>query len=248
MNEELKKKLLADIDKSGFGSEMRAVKTFFAKKWSCNVGRSYFDYDEGKTRTIDFSAFKSIKDEKQCITFGLAIFAEVKKTERPWIVFRYNDDPTDLYLGESVDAYICRKTKMPFSLCSLDSVMQETSSRKKRGWIARGVHEAFKEPSQPSRWYSAFVSVCKACEDLRLSGRGCYDDETMTKVFGDMLVLELYNPVVIVDGPLVSVKLLNNGKFSLEEASYAPFEFDFESGQYDRGAISSGFGCIGSFG
>jgi hypothetical protein len=97
------------------------------------------------------------------------------------------------------------------------------------------VHEAFKEPSQPSRWYSAFVSVCKACENLRLSGRGCYGDEIMTKFFGDMLVLELYNPVVIVDGPLVSVKLLNNGKFSLEETSYAPFEFDFESGKYDRG-------------
>jgi hypothetical protein len=234
VNEELKKKLLADIDKSGFGSEMRAVKTFWDKNWNCAAGVSYVDHDEGKMRTIDLVASNWVEDKTQGVTFSLIFYAEVKKTERPWIVFKYKDDPRSLFLDESARSYICRKTKMPFDLCALDSIMQETSFRKKCGWIARGMHEAFKEPSQPSRWYSAFVSVCKACEDNKLSGRCCYDDEAMTNAFGSQLVLDLYNPIVIVDGPLMSVNLANNGKFNLQEISYAPFVFDFESPQYDR--------------
>ncbi len=95
MNEELREKLIKDLEKSGFGSEMRALKIFQDFNWRTQSNTWYFDRDEQKTREIDISAYRSISyslNGKACLGIIFQIFAEVKKTEKPWIVFRHNLD------------------------------------------------------------------------------------------------------------------------------------------------------------
>jgi len=58
MEEELSKKLLADLTKSGFGSEMRAIREFLKKGWWCGGGFHYFDEDENVNRETDIRSGK----------------------------------------------------------------------------------------------------------------------------------------------------------------------------------------------
>ncbi|MFZ1074356.1 MAG: hypothetical protein WAO21_13095 [Verrucomicrobiia bacterium] len=229
MDDSLKSKLAADIDKSGFGSEMRAIRVFLAKGWGCYGAQAYFDRDEGKTREIDISAHYSAEKSSK-VTLEYMVKAEVKKTERPWIVFRHQDDGE--YEGDSwVNPYV--KAGIPFNTSMLSPVLAETSPRKKVGWMARSIHEAFKDPNQPSRWYSAFASTCKACEDY--IGHDFFSGGYMKMAFKDVSYLTMCNPVIILDGLLVSARLTDKGETQLDEIEYAPFEFDFRSAKYERG-------------
>jgi hypothetical protein len=43
MDEEFYRKLIEDLQKSGFGSEMKALQTFIDCDWSCTAGSVYED-------------------------------------------------------------------------------------------------------------------------------------------------------------------------------------------------------------
>ena len=58
MNEELNQRLLEDLNKSGFGSEMRAIRQFLRREWPCKGGSHYFHEDENKNHEIDIEAAK----------------------------------------------------------------------------------------------------------------------------------------------------------------------------------------------
>ncbi len=208
---------------------MRAIRVFLAKEWGCYGAQAYFDRDEGKTREIDISAHYSPKKISK-VTLEYTVKAEVKKTERPWIVFRHQDDGK--YEGDSwVNPYV--KAGIPFNTSMLSPVLAETSPRKKVGWLARSIHEAFKEPNQPSRWYSACASACKACEDY--ISHDFFSEDVLKTFFKDVSYLTICNPVIILDGLLVSARLTDKGETQLDEIEYAPFEFDFRSAKYERG-------------
>jgi hypothetical protein len=43
MNAKFRKELISDLEKSGFRSEMVAIRTCLTGKWSCKGGNAYFD-------------------------------------------------------------------------------------------------------------------------------------------------------------------------------------------------------------
>src|SRR5205085_5320739 len=100
MNPDLKKKVIADLEKSGFGSEMRALKLFLSHRWGCLSGSSFIDLDEQKPREYDLLAFQLLnnKADAQQLDCWFHIIAHVKKTEKPWVVFK-------THLGERVTLY-----------------------------------------------------------------------------------------------------------------------------------------------
>jgi len=104
--------------------------------------------------------------------------------------------------------------------------------------LGSGIHHAFKDPSIPSRWYQAFVSVCKACED-KYEVEGSSDwrgssDEVTSNVLENTTEFSFFQPLVILDGILVAAELADSGEIQLEEISSVPFQFEFRTKNYHR--------------
>lgn len=91
MNDELRAKLSEDLKRSGFYSEMRVVQMCVLRNWECHGSFTYYDRDEKGTRECDFQAITGAADVRQgkgLIKLFVRLLGQVKKAERPWIVFK----------------------------------------------------------------------------------------------------------------------------------------------------------------
>lgn len=224
MNEQLRKKLVHDLRTSGFYSEMMAIRACRAAGWECRGSFTYFDRDERTTRECDFEAVRGwseLRDDGAGLKATARLLGQVKKSERPWIVFidraeRHFEDGRENILHVSSD-----ETRW-----QIGEVLREHSLVLHNGWVASGIHEAFKKPTDTSKWYSAFVSVCKACETA---------NETTADAETD-LIAQLIKPVVVLDGILLAAEMEDDGELVLMETDHAGFRFEYRSDRYDRAA------------
>jgi hypothetical protein len=229
MDDSLRNKLLADLQKSGFGAEMKAADAFLHAGWQVSPASTYLDLDEGKLRSVDFAAVLLKRRQREHIEIDVEyhLSVEVKKSEKPWIAFRRPSRETPGGYSEGwANPYVA---VLPFRLSALSDVLTSTSLPAALGWYAHGLHESFKNPDQPSRWYSAFVTACKAAHDY--TKHECFKQEYMEHFDYPFLVLS--NPVVVLDGLLFTAELTPSGEVALEEQHIVPFRFDFGSGHYE---------------
>lgn len=231
MDDHFKRKITQDIENSGFGSQMKAVRQFLNRGWACTGGAYFFDRDEQKTREIDFTAHHVLHPEGiDCFFY---IVGEVKKSNKPWVVFKripigFTDAWNNLIFCNNVP--LTRKAR-------LVEEMSRNSLLAQCGWDGYGLHESFKKPDQPSRWYSAFVSACKAAEDM-LTTPEAWGEEIKNgiKVWEPekLVCLDFVKPVVTLDGVLLSAEMLDDGSIEVEEINAAPVSFEYRSKQYNR--------------
>lgn len=115
----------------------------------------------------------------------------------------------------------------------LSGSLKQHSLIKENGWEGTGIHESFKNPDQPSRWYGAFLSAIKAATD--------YYEEYETD--GEKLSNDLYEnpteitfnqPVVVLDGVLTTAELTADGEIIVEEVNSAAFRFDYKTKNYNK--------------
>src|ERR1041384_6785389 len=161
MDSEFEKKVIADLEKSGFSSELRAIRTFLACGWGCTGFANYFDLDQELITGVDLYAWKDKEVRQERLRYGVQfrIDAEIKKSEKnPWIVFK---EKTDHIVDDHLNnlTHICGL--VPFSL---RHSMATDSAYSQLRWKAYGIHEGFKDPSAPSRSYSAMIKACKSAE------------------------------------------------------------------------------------
>jgi hypothetical protein len=226
MNEKLREKLAEDLRTSGFYSEMMAIRACRAAGWDCRGSFTYFDKDERTTRECDFEAvqeWQELRADGSSTKVIARLLGQVKKSERPWIVFAdsLSESRRFHYLQETLLRVAAEET-----LWKIEAVLRTRSQALDAGWTATGIHEAFKKPSDTSKWYSAFVSVCKACETAYEATDGIRAD----------FVAQLIQPVVVLDGLLVAAELTEDGQLTLTETDHAGFRFEYRSDQYDRAA------------
>lgn len=231
MDAALKDKLLKDLQKAGFESEMRAIQAIKSADWDCEGSSAYFDKDESITRNVDAHAsltrgLYAFDDESAVSNFEYNLFIEVKKSERPWVVFK-RDAGTYMDRQGFYPKVMHGMTSADFN-GPIGTTFRNSSLTKQLGWQGYGVHEAFKEPQDAGRWYAAAVTACKAC--CNFFG----DDEGKTIPTQDHWGLAVAQPVVILDGPLIAAKINKSGDVELEEVSYAPFLFEFGTASYKR--------------
>lgn len=226
LNEELEKKLIEDLNKTGFGSEMKAIKTFLERDWNCSGGYGYLD--DNKTREIDLQAQRHLQQSISPSGFlrvSFCIIAEVKKSDKPWIAFRTDFKNKDYEAIDPLNNLISLSNISFKRLYNNEKhrILYSTSINTipmRLGWAAYGLHESFKSPDAPSKWYSAFVSVCKAA-NFWLSENKARD---LGKDFFDFVIVK---PIVILDGILTSASLDIKGDLVLREEEFAPFNFPF---------------------
>jgi hypothetical protein len=233
MNEELMQKLKKDLVKSGLASELKVRKIFQQRGWSISGGAAYLDKDEGKSREIDVVAHHgaSVKRKDKTILYnGFRVYAEVKKSEKPWVVFKhYPSNYRDSCAWDNIIDYIY----LPCEPVKLASSLQTHSLIKANGWEGTGVHEAFKNPDQPSRWYGAFLSAIKAATDYYET----YETEGIKisdNLYENPTEITFNQPVVILDGVLTTAELSDKGEIIIEEVRSAAFRFDYKTEHYNR--------------
>ncbi len=236
MEEEFRKKITKDLEKSGFGSQARAIQTCLANDWDCEGSVGYFDKDEEKTREIDLRASSFLSEPISGIPlietwFWLA--GEVKKSEKPWVVLkeklRYpqeSDAFNNLTHYEAPESWGENWTAHVADAMSRTSLLVRSKSR------GSMIHECFKNPNAPSAWYRGFVSACKAAE-------GFLADEVeplkiLSRKQKNEILFYFVQPVLIFDGPLFGAELSSNGEISLAEIDMAPLSFAFRSRNYRR--------------
>jgi len=224
MNEQLQKELVRDLRKSGFYSEMMAIRACRAAEWKCHGSFTYFDKDERTTRECDFESVRQWQERRNdgtAVRIVARLLGQVKKSEKPWIVFV---DRAEHRLEDGRENLLHVTT--PEDRWEIGEVLREHSLALGNGWTASGIHEAFKKPTDASKWYSAFVSVCKACETAY---------ETKNEIDTDLLA-QLIKPVVVLDGLLIAAELGDDGELVLTETDHAGFRFEYRSDRYDRAA------------
>jgi hypothetical protein len=231
MNDELRSKLSEDLRRSGFYSELRAVQMCVSRNWECHGSPTYYDKDEKTTRECDFEALNGVagvRKQKGLITMLVRLLGQVKKAERPWIVFK---DRTFRPL-DTIEAWdnIIYELNLPLERSQLADTLSQDSLIGTNGWKASGVHEAFKKPNDASTWYTAFVSACKAAESANDAAVAAYQPF----LDGDEVFFELIKPIVVFDGTLVAAEVDDKGDLELTEIESAAFRFEYRSESYQR--------------
>lgn len=232
MNEDLRRKVLADLEQSGFGAEMMVLKMMADHDWIGVGSDTYRDEDQGVLRDIDASGFiqRWCKHEGSTVAIVLIFLAiEVKRTKTPWVVFRGRSLSRATAYEPSTP--LIYAANLPGTLFRFKEAISTKSIVQSNGWIGRGLHEAFKNPSDKSRWYSACVTSCKAAEYImnREARAEAPRGSISHDLHGAPTYFLLSRPVVVLDGPLIVAELDASGDVLLSETGAAQFDFPFAS-------------------
>lgn len=217
MDTTLRNKILSDIKKNGYLTELNIGENLRKKGWTVQYNQAYLDPDLNKSREIDIIASYSKPSKRFSFSMvSVHLVIEAKMSHRPWVVFctdkeKYGEDLSysfmirDNYsyrlLEEEVKGYIRQKTKF-------------------RG---RNYYEAFKEHAEHSKIYEAVLTSSKAASYLRdKEESNLKNRNTVDFKFNEPITLKLILPVIVLDGKLVKASLKNDGDPDIEETGYIP--------------------------
>ena len=222
MEKDLKTKLLKDINKSGFIDELEIASILRKKGWNVDQNTNFVDIDSGKPREIDIIASTSIIEEGLKINLNLII--EVKKSNKPWII--YTSEFKNYSFHRFTASGILKKFN-EFVDDNFDIKIAENMPNSKFDRLGTSYKEAFKDANSPSKIYEALQSCFKATIFNYRPG----DPEILPPVFdgSETKVIEIYYPLVILNGNLYEAFLDKKGEIDIESKSYIPVLFPFHS-------------------
>lgn len=238
MDHQFEQNIISDLEKSGFSSELRSIRQFLTCGWKCSGFANYVDRDQELITGVDLIAWEDKEVSLERLRYGVQfnITAEVKKSEKPWVVFKEHSK----YV---VDDHLKNLTHITgLTPCDLRDDMSQDSVYSKLGWRAYGIHESFKDPKAPSRSYSAMIKACKAAES-RLDACSAYYKEQEEHSKGSKNSEHLHKerfvvfvkPIVILDGRLFAASLSDSADISIEEIRFTSFEFYYKSKHCSKG-------------
>lgn len=235
----LEEKILNDLDKTGFITELEIGEELHKKGWQPSHGQSYEDLDSNISREIDIHAHRHRYSKKANLYLTLYLIIEVKKdSKRPWVVFTTKER----FLGGLGwrNAHVLRNHRIPLegssssrarTLLNASGVIKN-NPKVNYPRVGKAYHEAFKDPGEKSKIYESLISASKATFYLRsLHDPG---KEHTEERFNPKKSVEasLYLPVVVLDGNLYEVYLSNKGEKVIEKVGCLPIQFNFSSPNY----------------
>ena len=221
-------KVLDDVRKSGFPTELEVTKRLIEKSWQVSNSCSYEDLDENKSREIDIVAHKMVRHSSSDCRIIPYLVVEVKMdTSKPWVIFTTDDEEWADYgwsILHSGHDYLVNGCAVMSGREMNTLLLSNGSTRTGKAFM-----EAFRGEGAPSRIYEALMSASKAAFFKRHQfGR---DDEL--EELGDAdTYLEFYIPVVVVKGDLFSLRLDEQGEEVLERSPWIPVRFQYSSPNY----------------
>ena len=237
---ELIEKIKKDIKKAGFKSEMKATSILLKEGWGRTINSiSYNDKDENKSRELDILSVRQIVDDTENYSMAIVLSIEVKKSEKPWVVFSRNkiaEENSEPGWNILNSKYNLHSNNISEDIINNKNPLHQSSK------IGTGFHEAFKSPNEKSQIYKALLTSCKAA---------VYQKDLYSKYLSGYRsgkkVLYFILPLVIVDGNLFETFLDNTGKISVIESNYIPIKLYYSSNQYAQKLFFSEIITINGF-
>ena len=237
MNNELHKKVLADLLKAGIGSEMRVIQTFKKREWHVTGSDSYYDLDNHCLREIDLVACHGILDfSNKCHSF-MRVCVEVKKTENPWVVCapRPESDRAPVMRSpfDVVPKWLAEDPSDDFHAYDCTHKLWDADYVFDLDWLGLNIHESFKSPNNKSRWQGSFYTVSKALRQKYTQSLERHNSLYSERSPDELRDTHLYSGIVVLDGPLFVATLTRDGEIELKETPYAPFDFELHTSEYE---------------
>lgn len=233
MDEELRKKIITDIKKTGFPSELKVASVLRKNNWTVEQNGTYVDYETNRSREIDIKSYKLFKQKKSNFYFFLHLIIEVKKSERPWVFFTSKNEKEPIF-GFKGPGYLQIHVADNFDSKILSAYeMGKNFPRNNEDTIGINYYEAFKSPNEPSKIYEALLSSIKAAYHKVKESENHW--ETNTKKFdpNERIELDIYMPVVIIDGMVCKAALSDDESVTVEKSDYVPLEISHSTKPYD---------------
>ena len=222
-------KIIGDIEKSGFLTELKVGQKLRSKGWEVSFGETYLDYDEKKSREIDIYAYKIKNNMKINFQLVFTIYVEIKyEPKNPWVIFMTEDSMHDYkwIILHSGEAFRSEAGGAYFS----DRISPNPLSRddKKSG---TAFHEAFKKSNSPSIIYKALIGASKAAFHHMEESRR--DKEVEKYSPKEQVIHEFHIPIVIVSGELFEAHLVADN-IEVQKAEWLPVKLNYSSKNYTK--------------
>jgi hypothetical protein len=223
----LPEKITADLEQSGFGSELAALRIFHRAPFRTTAGLVYFDNVVNTKREIDVSAEYEVTTTTAnhwLCQAAIVVRAEVKKTKQPWVVLQSGtyENPYNVYLDESLMRLINVNVRSEYTL---NEVLARYHQQAGDSWFGHGVHEAFKKPDELGRWFTSASKVSRACWSLY--GELKHSQANLASLF-------LLQPLVIIDGLLFKAAANDDFSVSLQQIDKATVLYYERTSDFSR--------------
>jgi hypothetical protein len=218
--------LKTDLEKSGFGAELAALRLFHSAPFRATASKTYFDKVSNSQRQIDISAGHELHviNNNWIYQAELLVLAEVKKSEKPWVVFKTStyENPYNVYLAESlIEEHNAPSRRQHETRAKL----ADYAVKVRGNWFGHGVHEAFKKPDDFSRWFKAASSVSRAAWANPFSRPPQQEN---------MATVAIVHPAVILHGRLFAAASGPSFEMQLEEINRATVWHRETNSLFDR--------------
>ncbi len=207
----IKKKIIADLNKSGFPTEVKITAFLDKSDWTF-ADTLFEDSDKGKHREIDinvvyvdYSLADTVKrkvkegNENKLISH---LIIEIKKSDKPWVFFDNGRIDWPWILPQNFKSL---KKDFHYTLIEDLKKLGLNAHRYEKEILHKSHHVSFSSPSQPSVIYEALIKTSKALRyyKKKYGVGGC--------------TLHLFIPMIILEGNLWSASLNKKGSINLKE-------------------------------
>ncbi|KFF21563.1 hypothetical protein [Chryseobacterium sp. JM1] len=232
--EDLKKKILDDIELTGFVSELQVNSLLIKKGWSTRHSETYEDKDYNKSREIDIIATKTYYDEESKLHVEFQLVIDVKRMKkRPWVVFsvekRNNTSQGWRILSTGHNNTTNNGGKFKSGLFTKGEVDTNNFKKNIKNY-GIAFHESFKPPNEISKVYESLIGVCKAAWHKK--EKYSYDKKFEEFDLKEETEIYIFIPVVVLDGNLFEVKLDEKGEIELNEKELIQVQLSYSSPNY----------------
>ena len=219
-----KKKLIQEIEKTGYPTELKVGNILTEDKWEVQYNRYYIDRDKQEGREIDITAFTSIGKSDKC-TVGLHLVCEVKKSiNKPWIVFSTEKEYIEGYTFLKLQ-YSNKNADKLLPIKMISSI--DTISR-----IGRSYCQGFKSKYYNTNIFEALTSTMKASEYLIEKNK--HPSPLAEALRKEFLYINFIDPIIVLDGLLYEAYLNQKNGLELKESGHIPVSFGYISPAYKR--------------
>lgn len=230
--EGLEEQILRNLIKTGFINELHIANKLNNANWKTSLNQSFQDIDTNTSREIDIVARKAGKTKCGMLSMSVHLVIECKKIEKyPWVIISNQIENSlyfHLYPGWSIihagEKYMDGGGIFPPRLID-EHFMRSNSTR-----IGSAFHDAFKDSTEASQIFKAFMSACKAA--VYKSKLYDIDKEWSAYKIEDPTRLDFFHPVVVVDGPLFEAFLDLKNELTVKRADWVPITYRHTSPQY----------------
>ncbi len=219
----LKEKIIDEIGKTGFPTEIRSASILEQKGWGILHNPSYIDDTENISREFDIRAYKkwSFSVASTQYNIGTYLIIECKKSEKPWVFFTTPEKYQFTRLGDIIKWKYLDK-KIFSDLYSSVSYISDTSLKEyhhyfQKPYLARTYFEPFKNQSKNEASLMIYTAIMSSIKATLFHLKEPIPENW----------LHLYYPLIIFSGELFEANIDTENKLQVNEAPHIQLSFSY---------------------